>query len=125
MRLIHFIFTFVMLGFAALQWNDPDRMLWISLYLTTALMAMLAITYFCKPCIRAWAIMLCVISLIIMTQVFSGVVTFIQTSSYREIFSAMNDEQPYIEQAREFLGLLIVLFYCIHVANASHAKSKK
>ena len=122
MRLLHFIFTLLMLGFAALQWNDPDRIIWISFYLTTALMAMLAITNTCKPCLRAWAMILSVITVIMMTQVFPGVVTFIQTSNYREIFAAMNDEQPYIEQSREFLGLFIVLFYCIYVACVSYQK---
>lgn len=103
----------LMLSFTALQWNDPDRLIWIGIYFTTALLAFMALIELCKPCVRIWAIVLCLIAIIMMALVFPGVVTFLQKSNFQEIFSIMSDNQPYIEEAREFLGLLIVVVYCM------------
>ncbi len=49
-------------------------------------------------------------------QAFPGVITYFQTSNYGEIFSPMKEDKSYIEQAREFIELLIVLIYCVYVA---------
>lgn len=116
MKVLHIFFSFLMLSFAALQWNDPDRVIWIGIYVATALMALIAFTEVCKSCVQAWAIMLSIISLIMLIQTLPGVITFVQTSNYGEIFSPMTEDKPYIEQVREFLGLLIVMIYSIYVA---------
>ena len=102
-----------MFGFAALQWNDQDRLLWISVYVAGALLAILIFTKKCKACASAWAIMLSVICLIMMIKAFPGLIEYVKSSSYNELYSAMTEEKPYIEQVREFLGLLIVLCYCL------------
>lgn len=101
-----------MFGFAALQWNDPDRLQWISLYVATALLAILIFIKLCNPCSIAWAIMLSMISLIMMTQTLPGVFEYLQSSNYNDIYLPMTEEKPQIEQVREFLGLLIVVLYC-------------
>ncbi len=116
MKLIHILFILTMLAFAILQLNDSDRLVWISIYLASALMVFFALIEACNPCVRAWAIMLCILSLILMVQVFPGVITFLQTSDYQEIYAPITSKKSYIEQTREFLGLLIVMLYCIYVA---------
>ena len=103
----------LMLSFTALQWNDPDRLIWIGIYFTTALLALMALIELCESCVRAWAIVLCLIAIIMIALVFPGVVTFLQISNFQEIFSTMEDNKPYIEEMREFLGLLIITVYCI------------
>ena len=115
MNFMHLFFAVLMFSFAALQWNDPDRLIWIGIYITTALMALTASVEVCKSCVRAWAIMLCIISLIMMAKISPEVFKIIQNHNYQEIFSTMSDDKPYIEQTREFLGLLIVLLYCLYV----------
>ncbi len=115
MKAIHIVFALLMLSFAALQWNDPDRVIWISIYLATALMACLVYYDICNPCLQAWAILFCLITFIMILLVFPGVIEFIQNSNLQEIFSTMSDEKIYIEQTREFLGLLITLSYCIYI----------
>ena len=59
------------------------------------------------------------------TQTFSGIAAYLQKSNYQEIFSDMSDDKPYIEQVREFLGLLIVLLYCIFVAFLHRSNNRK
>ena len=103
----------MMFGFAALQWNDPDRLQWISVYFATSFLAILIFIKLCNTCAKAWAIMLSTICLIMMTQTFTGVFEYLQTSNYSDIYLPMTDDKPHIEEVREFLGLLIVLLYCI------------
>ncbi len=102
-----------MFGFAILQWNDPDRLQWISLYTATALLAILMYFKNCISCVKAWTIMLSMICVIMIVQAIPGVFDYIQTSNYSDIFSPMSDENTYVEVVREFIGLLIVLLYCI------------
>lgn len=109
-----------MLIFAVLQWNDPDRVIWIAIYLATALLALITYIEVCKPCIQACAIILGIACLIMLMQAVPGAITYLQTSNYAEIFSPMIENKPYIEQVREFLGLLIVLVYCILVVKIFH-----
>ena len=124
MKLAHSVFMLVMLFFAVLQWNDPDRLKWVGIYLAAALLALFITIDICKPCMRAWVIMLSIISIIMMLQLIPGVITFFQGTNYQEIFSAMTDDKPYIEEIREFLGLLIVMFYCVFVGITLHVNLK-
>lgn len=113
--MLHILFIILMLSFTTLQWNDSDRLIWIGIYFATSLLALIAYTGICKSCIRAWAIMLSIITLIMLMQAFPGVITYFQVSNYGEIFTSMTEDKPYIEQVREFIGLLIVLIYCTHI----------
>ncbi len=111
-----------MLSFAALQWNDPDRLKWIAIYCATALLALIAYTGICKSCVQAWAILLSIITLIMLIQAIPSVITYFQTSNYGEIFSPMTEDKPYIGQVREFIELLIVLIFCVYVATQVYKK---
>ena len=111
-----------MLSFATLQWKDPDRLIWIGIYFATSLLALIAYTYICKSCIQGWATMLSIITLLILIQVFPGVIIYFQVSNYGEIITSMTEDKSYIEQVREFIGLLIVLIYCTHIAAQVHKK---
>jgi hypothetical protein len=126
MKFIHLFFSLLMSGFAASQWNGPDRILCISIYFATALLALTAFTQVCKPCAQAWAIMLCIIALTMSLRTFSELISYIQTSSFGELFAPMSEHKSYSEATREFLGLLIVMLYSIFVAMQFHQnKSKK
>lgn len=53
----------------------------------------------------------------------SGVATFINNGDIAEFIANMQEDKPYIEQVREFSGLLIVITYSIITALVSY-KSK-
>lgn len=86
MNALNLIFSFMMFGFAALQWNDPDRLQWISVYIATAFLAILIFIKLCNTCAMAWAIMLSMICLKMMTQTFTGVFEYLQTFNYSDIY---------------------------------------
>ncbi len=113
MKKIHLLFFYVMLIFAALQWNDVDAPIWLVIYLATAILAFIAYKEFCIPCCVAWATIVIILNIYLLIGVIPGLNNLLTNDNYTEIFSAMDDDKLYIEEAREFLGLFITLGYCI------------
>ncbi len=100
--------------FAALQWNDIDASIWISMYLTSAILALIAYKEICLPCMVAWTILVALFATYLLIGVATGTATLIENNAYTDIFFAMDDSKPHIEQTREVLGLLIILFHCTY-----------
>ncbi len=111
MKRFHLAILFLMLIFAALQWNDVDAPIWVSIYLITALLALITYKEICLTCSLAWALVTTLLASYMLIGLAPGIVSFLESNTYTEIFFAMSDEKPYIEQTREALGLLIILFY--------------
>ena len=105
-----------MLFFASLQWNDPDQLLWISIYTGAAITAILFAFKFCKICTQILAIILICICITMAFWTVPGVINFFQESKLDEALSPMQEDNPHIEQLREILGLLIVLVYSIYTS---------
>ena len=112
-----------MIFFTVLQWNDPDRGYWILIYLTACILAIIAFFKTCKACIIAWSCLLTLSCFIMLLPTLSGVATFINNGDIAEFIANMQEDKPYIEQVREFSGLLIVITYSIITALVSY-KSK-
>ena len=122
MKTFHLIFFYLMIFFAVLQWNDPDRGNWILIYLAAGILAIIAYFKTCKACIIAWSILLTLSCFIMLLPTLSGVATFINNDDITEFVSSMQDDKPYIEQVREFSGLLIVIVYSIITAMVSYKR---
>lgn len=101
----------MMLIFAALQWNDVDAPIWISIYLVTALLALITYKKICLTCSIAWALVTTLLASYMLIGLAPEIVSFLESNTYTEIFFAMSNDKPHIEQTREALGLLIILFY--------------
>lgn len=119
----------MMILFAALQWNDIDGPIWVCIYLATSVLALIAYKEICLPCTIAWTIMVAILSIYMLMGIIPGVFNLIENNAYAEILFAMDDSKPHIEQMREALGLLIILFYCtsalIHTyMNQKHTSQK-
>lgn len=114
-----------MIIFAALQWNDIDSFLWLSIYLAAALLAFISYTYICQVCAIAWACILILFSVYLLVALAPGITDYLEANAYTEIFFGMNDEKPYIEQMREALGLVIVMLYSVLVLIESYIKRNK
>jgi hypothetical protein len=94
------IFLFIMfLAFAALQYNDPDPIVWIAIYGFAALASLLVL--FNK-----------INKYIILTSIFFYIsaAAYIWPGTYEGITMPMSGHKPHIEEARESLGLLICSF---------------
>jgi hypothetical protein len=96
----------VLLGFAALQINDPDPVLWTGYYVLCALVPLLVIfRRFNYPLF--W---LCVaISIGVIGIYTPGTIEYLRHAAQEPLMQSMNPQKPYIEEAREFIGGAITL----------------
>jgi hypothetical protein len=115
MKIIKTIFSALLallfLTFAAVQYNDPDPLIWIVVYGYTAAIAILAV-FNRHP--RA-------LILLGMAAVLGGIV-YLAPSVYQwlmynsdvSLIHGMAPDKPFIEESRECFGLLIVLASLIY-----------
>lgn len=103
-RLLSILFTIVFAGFAVVQFNDPDPLIWIGLYSFVALVNAMAIfSFFPKR------------SIILGLIVFSMGCVYLSPSlvewigSEDSLITGMSPDRMYVEESREFFGLLMAL----------------
>lgn len=103
------------LTFAFVQINDPDPVIWILIYGAMAVLSIMAIfEYYPKKFI----IGLLVLYVLYSSVYFPGVLEWLRKDNKALLFDDLAKMQfPYIEEAREFLGLMIcvvvLLFYTL------------
>lgn len=123
MRILNFILAVMFLIFAFVQINDPDPVLWILIYGVMAVMCVMAIFEFYPAKVTLG--LLVVIILYSFTYV-PGVMEWLQKDNKALLFDDIAKMQyPYIEQAREFLGLMIcagVLIFHLARAKKKHGR---
>lgn len=107
MRILNSILAIMFMVFAFVQVNDPDPILWILVYGAMAAICVMAIFEFYVPKIM-WA--LAVGYILYAAILFPGVLQWFNSEDRFMIFSEIAKMQnQYIEEAREFLGLMICL----------------
>lgn len=105
MKYLAIFFALMFMAFAALQVNDPDPVLWILIYGVMAVISVMAIFEFYN---RKLIIGLGVLFIVYMIILFPGVAEWFRQDDKSVLFDdVMKMEYPYIEESREFLGLLI------------------
>ena len=104
MKYLYGLFTLLFAVFAIVQWNDPDSIMWILMYVViTALFGLAAFgRYFEIPTLAITGVCL-VITLIHVP----GLIDFITNDDGIKFSEGMQNTYPYIEKAREFGGALI------------------
>jgi len=110
MKFFNIFFCIVFILFAAVQYNDPDPYLWIPIYLYPALLSYLKLVQ--KPISKMayWAGFL-VFGAYAIYKVFdaNGIIDWIKFHNASSIATTMKAEQPWVEESREFFGLVIIL----------------
>ena len=89
---------------AAIQWNDPDPLYWFVVYAAVAVVAVTAAMGRAYPRFALVTLGAVIAGALIAVP---GFVDYLQSGNWGAIGEHMNDEEPYIEQGREFVGLLI------------------
>ncbi len=103
-KAINYLLFILFLIFAIIQLNDPDSVLWFSIYFFVALLCLIPnFKSIPKSILIVTTIGLIAYSLFHFTLF----IDYLQTDNKEEIFGAMVYEKPYLEGAREFLGILI------------------
>lgn len=119
MKILKIFFAVLFLLFALVQINDPDPLLWILVYGAMMVVSIMAI-YNRYP--TGIMIIMAAGYLIMTVLYFDGFATWLTSPNRALLFDDLAKMQyPYIEEAREFLGLLI----CIAVLVFYFALSKR
>jgi hypothetical protein len=107
MKVVSSILALMFFSFAFVQLNDPDSVLWIIIYLSMAAICILAIF---KKYYKIVMVILAVGYLIYGIILFPGLLEWLQTENKSLLFDDIAKMQHlYIEESREFLGLVICL----------------
>lgn len=124
MRIANFIFAVMFLVFAFVQVNDPDPVIWILIYGGMAVMCILAIfEFYIRPLIIGLLVVFGAYSLMYIPGVFE----WLKNDNRALLFDDLAKMQyPYIEQAREFLGLLICIAILVfHLVRSNHRRATR
>ena len=107
MRVVNFLLAIMFLAFAFLQLNDPDPLVWILIYGVMSVFCIMAIfEFYPQKFLIATAAIFTMYSLIYIP----GVLEWLRSENKSELFDEIAKmNHLYIEESREFLGLLICL----------------
>jgi hypothetical protein len=128
MKFFNIFFSVVFTLFAVVQYNDPDPYLWVPIYLYPALLCFLKFIQKPIPSLAYWAGFL-VFGVYAFYKMFdtNGIIDWVQFHNASNIASSMKAEKPWIEESREFFGLLIILIVLgiNYIKKTSHLSASK
>ena len=110
-KITNFVLFVLFLLFALVQLNDPDPIIWFTIYGIIAFVCLIA-NYKKVPKILLWIL---ITGLVIYSASYlSYFINWFNIDHKEEIFGKMVYEKPYLEGTREFLGLLIAAIALIY-----------
>ncbi|MFN4808776.1 MAG: transmembrane 220 family protein [Bacteroidota bacterium] len=109
MKMFNLVAAILFVLFAGLQYNDPDPYIWIPIYVVSA--------YVCFQTYKGkfdrfshWIIVaFCLIYAVRLMIDPNGVIAWFKEHDAENLVQSMKATKPWIEQTREFGGLLIIL----------------
>jgi hypothetical protein len=109
MKIFNIFFCVVFILFAAVQYNDPDPYVWMPIYLYASALCWLAFRNKFYPV--AYLIGIAVYAIYALYKAFdqNGLIDWITKHHAENIAETMKAEKPWIEETREFFGLLILI----------------
>jgi len=122
MKIFNLVFCILFVFSAALQYNDPDPYVWIPLYMYGAVLCWLAFRgkYYSGAYLIGNIVYLAYAVYLFFTT--DGVLDWIEKHDAEGIAKTMKATKPWIEDAREFFGLLILV--AVLLINYIYAKKK-
>lgn len=108
LTILNIIFCIAFVWFAWFNLNDSDAWLWVSIYMIAAILCGLAAFKYYFPLIYLPVLAFYLIYAIRLFFVKDGVLDWITKYKRAHIAQTMQATKPYIEQTREFFGLLII-----------------
>lgn len=123
MKIFNLTFVFIFIVFAALQYNDPDPYIWVPIYMYAAVLCWYAARNKFYP--KAYILGIIVYAAYAVYKIFdqNGLIDWITQHHAEDIAVTMKAEKPWIEESREFFGLLILIL--VLLINLLYAKRKK
>lgn len=107
MKVLNFLFALLFLAFAFVQVNDPDPISWIIIYGNMAVLSVLAMF---RMKFSYWQIITVIIYLVYAAFLSPGAWQWWNSADRSLLFDDIAKMQNiYIEETREFLGLIVCL----------------
>jgi transmembrane protein TMEM220 len=112
-KIFNTCFIVIFILFAAVQYNDPDPYLWMPIYLYAALLCWYSIKGKFYP--LAYWIGFAVYGSYALYKLFdeNGLIDWIKKHNAQNIAGTMKAETPWVEETREFFGLIIIIVVLI------------
>jgi hypothetical protein len=122
MKFFNLIFCLLFILSAVLQYNDPDPYIWFPIYLYGAVLCWLAFRgkYFPNAYLAGIVVYLGYAVYLFFTK--DGVLDWINKYNAENIAQSMKATKPWIEDTREFFGLMILSV--VFLVNFFYAKRK-
>jgi hypothetical protein len=122
MKFFNYTFIIIFILFAAVQYNDPDPYIWIPIYLYPAFLCYKSAKNV-KLNINFYRLGFLIFGLYALYKFFdeNGIYDWVKYHHAENIASTMKAEQPWIEESREFFGLIIIII----VLMINYKKQKK
>ena len=120
LRSINFVLAALFAVFGAIQFNDPDPLPWL---ITYGLVAILALLAGFQRFYRNWNYLSLGTIVLFGAISLPGFIEYLGSGDWAALTAAMSADRPYIETAREFLGLLFAaaaVWWLIHQSRAAH-----
>ena len=125
MKVVNISFAVIFILFALLQYNDPDPYLWIPIYGYAAIVCMLNAGNKYDRFAHIAGIIFCIGFGIKQLFVRDGVLDWIRRYDTENLVQSMKATKPWIENTREFGGLIIiVLVLLINISTHKKAGAK-
>ncbi|MES2649076.1 MAG: transmembrane 220 family protein [Bacteroidota bacterium] len=113
MKIFNSIFIILFVLFAVLQYNDPDPYVWIPIYLFAAYLCWCSYRKNYKPQLFQIALVVFILYDLYLFFDKTGVLNWAVQHQSESIVQTMKATKPWIEETREFFGLLIVIIVLI------------
>jgi hypothetical protein len=108
LMILNIFFCLAFAAFAYVNLNDKDAWLWVTIYMVASVACGLAAFGKYYPVVYLIAISFYLIYAIVLFFAKDGVKDWILKYKSPSLVESMQATKPYIEQAREFFGLLII-----------------
>lgn len=123
MKILNMLFAGLFVLSAALQYNDPDPLIWITLYMYSAVLCLLAARGKFYSRLALAGILVYGIYAVYLFFSEDGVADWLGKYGSQDITGSMKAENAWIENTREFFGLLIMI--AVLTANYFYFKRKR
>jgi hypothetical protein len=113
MKIFNLVFILLFVVSAALQYNDPDPYIWIPLYLYAALLCYLAFRKRYRPLLYYTGLAVYFFYALVLLFSANGVLDWWNAHDAESLVQSMQAEKPWVESAREFFGLVIMILVLV------------
>lgn len=113
MKIFNIIFIVLFILFAALQYNDPDPYVWIPIYLYAAYLCYRAMKRKYNPVLYYIGLAVYLLYAAYLFFDKTGVLNWANQHKAENIAQSMEATKPWIEETREFGGLIIVVIVLV------------